>query len=128
MSLLKIYPGQALTAALAEVTIPVRAIYTAVDQPEPDTMQALADLMSLTPCLSLEVQHQPDAPADRLVIQSVDDRELAFLGPPLGLELTALVSAIITAGRGDSGLSPATRRGLARLSGPVRVQVFTTPT
>jgi hypothetical protein len=53
---------------------------------------------------------------------------LIFTGAPVGTELAALVSAIVVAGRGDSGLAPATRQALAGLRQPVHLEVFTTPT
>jgi hypothetical protein len=62
------------------------------------------------------------------MVRSQARRELVFVGAPLGLELAALVSAIIVAGRGDSGLLPKTRQALACLQVPVHLEVFTTPT
>ncbi|MCL4301399.1 MAG: hypothetical protein KJ077_37205 [Anaerolineae bacterium] len=129
MSILKIYQGAALQQALAEIVAPVEVIYFAVDQPEPDTLAALADLMALTAQLSVTTQPAGlTVPADRVVVRSQAGRELVFVGAPLGLELAALVSAIIVAGRGDSGLLPATRQALARLQSLVHLEVFTTPT
>jgi alkyl hydroperoxide reductase subunit AhpF len=129
MSILKIYQGQALQQALAEIVSPVEVIYFAIDQPEPDTVAALADLMALTAYLSVTTTPAgPNAPADRVIVRSQAGRELVFVGAPLGLELAALVSAIIVAGRGDSGLLPETRQALARLQTPVHLEVFTTPT
>lgn len=129
MSILKIYQGQALRQALAEIVAPVEVIYFAVDQPEPDTLGALSDLRALTAHLSVTTQPAgPTALADRVMVRSQAGCELVFIGAPLGLELAALVSAIIVAGRGDSGLLPATRQALARLQTPVHLEVFTTPT
>jgi alkyl hydroperoxide reductase subunit AhpF len=129
MSILKIYQGQALQQALAEIVAPVEVIYSAIDQPEPDTVAALADLMALTAYLSVTTQPAgPNASADRVIVRSQAGRELVFIGAPLGLELAALVSAIIVAGRGDSGLLPETRQALAQLQAPVHLEVFTTPT
>jgi alkyl hydroperoxide reductase subunit AhpF len=129
MSILKIYQGQALRRALQEIISPVEVIYFAVDEPEPDTLVALSDLMAVTAHLSMTTRPAgPDTPADRVVVRSQAGRELVFIGAPLGLELAALVSAIIVAGRGDSGLQPETRQALARLQSPVYLEVFTTPT
>ena len=124
----KIYRGRALQVALQEVTLPVQVYYVAVDQPEVATMAALADLMALTPHLAVMTQQDPGAPADRVIVQAANGRELVFAGPPLGAELAALFSAIVVAGRGDSGLAAATRQALAHLSKPVHIEVFTTPT
>lgn len=128
MSILKIYGGRALHAVLAEMVRPVRVTYLVVDQPEPDTQQALADLMKLTANLSVELQPQPFGQVDRLLVQAETGRELVFIGPPVGTELAALVSAIIVVGRGSSGLAEATRQLLAALPRPLHLSVFTAPT
>jgi alkyl hydroperoxide reductase subunit AhpF len=128
MSLLKIYQGQALQQALAEIVQPVQVTYVAFDQPEPDTLQALADLIQLTPYLSIDTHLEPTAKADRVIVRGGSGSELVFVGAPLGTELPALVSAIVVAGRGDSGLASQTRQALANLRRPVHLEVFTTPT
>jgi alkyl hydroperoxide reductase subunit AhpF len=129
MSILKIYRGQALRQALKEIKQPVAAIYFALEQPEADTLAALSELMALTQHLSVTTQPaESHAPADRLVVRSHSGRELVFVGAPLGLELAALVSAIIVSGRGDSGLLPETRQALAQLHTPLKLEIFTTPT
>jgi len=125
---MKIYQSQALQATLAEIITPVQVIYLALDQPEADTMAALADLTALTPYLSFNTYPNPGGEADRLIVRSSNGRNLVFVGGPIGTELAALVSAVVVAGRGDSGLSPETRQTLADLPGPVQLQVFTTPT
>ncbi len=128
MSLLKIYQGQALQQALAEIVQPVQVTYVAFDQPEPDTLQALADLIQLTPYLSIDTRPEPTAKADRIIVQGGSSSEMVFVGAPLGTELPALVSAIVVAGRGDSGLASQTRQTLTNLRRPVHLEVFTTPT
>ena len=128
MPILKIYQGQALQAALAEITSPVQVTYTALDQPEPDTMAALADLKALTPYLSVRVDQDSSVEADRLVVRAEAGRELVFVGAPIGMELAALVAAIVVAGRRQSGLAPETRQALVNLPTPVHLEVFTTPT
>lgn len=129
MSLLKIYQGQALRQALEEIKSPVEVIYFALEQPEPDTLAALSELAALTQLLTVTIQLAPSgAAADRLVVRSHSGRELVFVGAPIGLELAALVSAIIVGGREDSGLLPATRQALAQLQTPLNLEIFTTPT
>lgn len=129
MSILKIYRGQALRQALKEIKQPVEVIYFALEQPEPDTLAALSELMALTGYLSVTTQAaEANSPADRLVVRSHSGRELVFVGATLGLELAALVSAIIVSGRGDSGLLPETRQALAQLHTPLKLEIFTTPT
>jgi alkyl hydroperoxide reductase subunit AhpF len=128
MTILKIYQGQMLQAALSQITLPVRVNYAIFDQPEPDTLAGLADLEALTPHLSVKLSHDPSLEADRLIVQGQNGRELIFVGAPLGTELAALVSAVIVAGRGQSGLALETRQALAHLPAPAHLQIFTTPT
>jgi alkyl hydroperoxide reductase subunit AhpF len=128
MSILKIYGGRVLQAALAEMVRPVQVIYEVVDRPEPDTVQALADLTNLTTNLSVDLQQQPSGQVDRLFVQTENGGTLVFVGSPMGTELAALISAIIVVGRGTSGLTDATRQLLAALPGPLHLTVFTTPT
>jgi alkyl hydroperoxide reductase subunit AhpF len=128
MPILKIYQGQALQATLAEITSPVQVSYSALDQPEPDISAALADLKALIPYLSVNIATDSTLEADRLVVQAEDGRALIFVGAPIGMELAALVAAIVIAGRGYSGLAPETQQALVNLSAPVHLEVFTTPT
>ena len=55
MSILKIYGGRAVQAALAEIVKPVQVTYLALDQPMADTVEALADLTALTPYVTVNV-------------------------------------------------------------------------
>lgn len=129
MALIKIYGGKALKVALNEITAPVQVTYQALETPEPDTIAALADLQALTPHLSVAVvPAPPEAAADRVTVKGPSSQALVFLGPPVGTELAALVSAIVVAGRGSSGLSAETQAGLATLTHPVHLEIFTTPT
>ena len=128
MSILKIYGGGVLQAALATLVKPVQVTYLALDQPEPDTIQVLTDLKKLTPNLAVSVQYKPLNEADRVIVAGENGRQLVFVGPPLGTELAALVSAVIVAGRTDSGLLAVTQQALTRLRSPVHLQIFTTPT
>jgi alkyl hydroperoxide reductase subunit AhpF len=129
MALLKIYGGQALQATLNEIISPVQVTYQAVETPEADTITALEDLQALTPHLSFTVAPAPpEVAADRVTVQGPSSQELVFLGSPVGTELAALVSAIVVAGRGSSGLSSETQVALAAMAQPVHLEVFTTPT
>lgn len=53
---------------------------------------------------------------------------LVYRGMPVGYELTALVHAIVEAGRRASSLSEAARQRLATLRRPVELRVYVTPT
>lgn len=54
------------------------------------------------------------------------DCGIRFYGVPGGHELESLVAAIRLASAGDSGLSAASRKALAGLAVPVRIEVFVT--
>ena len=128
MSILRIYRGQALQNALSEIVAPVEVTYWAIDTPEADTLNALDELAALTSYLSVTIHSGQPGQADRVVVQGQRGGEMVFAGAPIGTELAALVSAIVVAGRGDSGLSMPVRERLAGLDRPVHLEVFTTPT
>ena len=128
MSILKIYRGQALQNILNEIVAPVEVMYMAIETPEVDTLTALDELAALTPYLSVTARDGQAGEADRVIVRGKRGGEMVFAGAPIGTELAALVSAIVVAGRGDSGLSAQTRQVLANLRSPVHLQVFTTPT
>lgn len=53
---------------------------------------------------------------------------LRYHGLPWGYELTAVVGAIVEAGRAASTMSPDSLAALARLPRPVEIEVYVTPT
>ncbi len=53
---------------------------------------------------------------------------LRYHGLPWGYELSAVVGAIVEAGRAASTLSPDSLAALARLPRPVEIEVYVTPT
>ncbi len=57
-----------------------------------------------------------------------EDNGLRFFGIPAGYEFVSLLESLDLVARKDSGLAPATRQKLARLSAPTNLQVFVTPT
>jgi glutaredoxin-like protein len=62
------------------------------------------------------------------VIRNGKDYGIRFYGLPAGHEFAALLDAILIVSKGDSGLQPESREKLARLTQPLHLQVFTTPT
>ena len=128
MAILKIVDSKQLALVLAEIDQPVYIQLRTPAEPEPDLLEALADLQRLCPLIKLDQQSEAALEADQVTIKGEADRGLHFQGPPLGTELAALVSACVVVGRRDSGLSPAIRQGLASLTEPVQLEVFTTPT
>jgi len=55
-------------------------------------------------------------------------RGVRFYGIPAGYEFSSLVEGLRMLGTGDVTLADATRQALARLTKPVHLQVFVTPT
>jgi len=51
-----------------------------------------------------------------------------FFGVPSGYEFSTFLTAIIQVSRGETDLSPDTRKALTGLKAPVHIQVFVTPT
>lgn len=70
------------------------------------------------------VEHDDPGPWPQLTIGA----GLVYRGMPLGYELTALVYAILEAGRASPSLSPASQERLATLTRPVELRVYVTPT
>ena len=67
-------------------------------------------------------------PAIAIVKGGVDTR-VRFVGAPAGYEFVSLIEAIVLAGGGDSGLSPASKTLMAEhVTGPLDILVFVTPT
>ena len=66
--------------------------------------------------------------APAIALETDHDTRIRFLGAPLGYEAASLVDAIRLASHGDSELSAESRALLARVTEPVRLYVFTTPT
>jgi len=56
------------------------------------------------------------------------DYGIRYYGIPSGYEFGSVIEDILMVSRGDSGLSPASRQAIAKLTQPVHIQVFVTPT
>ena len=62
------------------------------------------------------------------VLGADKDYGVRFYGLPAGYEFGTLVDLILDVSSGQSGLSAATKEALAKLTAPVHLQVFSTPT
>jgi glutaredoxin-like protein len=103
-----------------------------------ETRELVEEVASLSDKLSVEVYDfvKDKAVADELGIDKIPavaivgakDYGIRLYGVPSGYEFGALIEDIRLASGGDSGLAPETREMVAKLTKPVRVQVFTTPT
>ncbi len=63
-----------------------------------------------------------------VAIVGAKDYGVRLYGIPSGYEFGTLIEDIKLVSAGDSGLTPATREMVAKLTKPVRIQVFITPT
>jgi len=103
-----------------------------------ETRELVEEVAALSGKLSVEVYDfvKDKAVADGLGIDKIPavaivgakDYGIRLYGIPSGYEFGTLIEDIKLASSGDSGLAPDTRKMVAKLTRPVRVQVFTTPT
>ena len=56
------------------------------------------------------------------------DYGIRYFGIPSGYEFSSLIEDVMMVSRGESGLSEATKSLVAKLTKPVHIQVFVTPT
>jgi alkyl hydroperoxide reductase subunit AhpF len=90
-----------------------------------ETQRLVEAVCELSDRVRLElVEHDAPGPWPQLTI----GEGLVYRGMPLGYELTALVYAIIEAGRAAPSLSAESRERLATLTDPVEIRVYVTPT
>ena len=103
-----------------------------------ETRELVEEVVALSDKLSVEVYDfvKDKAVADEMGIDKIPavaitgakDYGIRLYGIPSGYEFGTLIEDIKLASSGDSGLAPDTRAMLAKLTRPVRVQVFATPT
>ncbi|HTS67414.1 MAG TPA: hypothetical protein VMO17_00405 [Terriglobia bacterium] len=103
-----------------------------------EARQLLEELAQISDKLSLETYNfliDKDKAAEyaidkvpATVIRNSKDYGIRFFGLPAGYEFSVLIDGILAASKGDSGLLPESREKLARISQPLHLQVFTTPT
>ncbi len=103
-----------------------------------ETKQLLEDLASLSDKLSLEVydflldkEKVAEYGVDKVpgtVVRNARDFHIRFYGLPAGYEFSSLLDAILAVSRGDSGLKEESKEKLRKISQPLHLQVFVTPT
>jgi glutaredoxin-like protein len=103
-----------------------------------ETRALVEEVAALSDQLSVEVhdflddkavaeQYQVDKiPA--IAVVGAKDYGIRFYGIPSGYEFSSLMDDIVTASKGESGLSAATKAAVAKLAQPVHIQVYVTPT
>jgi glutaredoxin-like protein len=103
-----------------------------------ETRELIEEVAALSDKLSVEVYDfvNDKTVADELAIDKIPavaivgakDYGIRLYGIPAGYEFGSLIEDIKLVSNGDSRLSPETRKMVARLTKPVKLQVFITPT
>jgi alkyl hydroperoxide reductase subunit AhpF len=106
----------------------------------PQIRQLYEEVVALSPKLSLEYVDLPTpeqrealglAPGEGGPITILSGRakgKVRYVGAPAGHEFPNLIHGIVDVSRGESDLSPASREALAKITRPVHIRVFFTPT
>jgi hypothetical protein len=144
MPLLSPQDRETVSRHLSVIVHPVRILFFTQTIGAPDSVmmakQVLDEIVPLNELLTLEEVNLvlerdraalygiEDIPAIAL-LRGEEDTRIRFLGAPAGYEFMSLIEAVILAGTDDSGLTPASKELIAsRVTGPVDIQVFVTPT
>ncbi len=103
-----------------------------------ETRELIEEVASLSDKLSIEVYDllKDAAIAESLGIDKVPavavvgtkDYGIRMFGIPSGYEFGSLIESIKLVSEGESHLAPETRKQVAKLTKPVKIQVFITPT
>lgn len=112
---------------LGPIAVPVTLLAAGGGTIDPgaETQALVAEVCALSELVSLEVvEHAEAGPWPQLTIGD----GLVYRGMPMGYELTALVYAIVEAGREQPSLAAASRDRLAAITAPVELRVYVTPT
>lgn len=141
MALLNAEIRKEVKAALAEVKTPVTLkVFTQPFECQycKETRELAEEVAALSDHVALEVYdfEKDKALADSLGIDKIPaiavigqkDYGIRMFGIPSGYEFGSLIESIKLAAAGDSGLSPETRKQIAKLQKPIKIQVFITPT
>jgi glutaredoxin-like protein len=103
--------------------LPTRRALEAIARDNPDvTLEVLNLVLDRDHAATLGVDRVP-----AVIISSDGGHRIRYYGAPLGNELPTLQQAIRMAATGETGLGEQSRAQLKRLSKPVTLQVFFTP-
>ncbi len=103
-----------------------------------EARQLLQELAALSDKLSLEVynflldkERVAEYGVDKVpatAVRNGKDYGIRFYGLPAGYEFSTLLDAIISVSKGDSGLRPESKDKLTKVTQPLHLEVFVTPT
>ncbi len=141
MALLNAQIRKDVQQALADVKTPVVfKVFTQEIECQycKETRELVEEVASLSDKLSIEVYDlvKDQAIAEELGVDKVPavavigkkDYGIRMFGVPSGYEFGSLIESIKLVSEGESGLSPETKKQVAKLTKPVKIQVFITPT
>lgn len=141
MALLNKQIRKEVEAALADLDQPVTfKVFTQAFECQycKETRELIEEVASLSDKVSVAVYdfEKDKALADQLGIDKVPgvavigkkDYGIRMFGIPSGYEFGSLIESIRLASHGDSGLAPETKAAVSKLTRPVTIQVFGTPT
>ncbi len=141
MGLLRDEDAAEIRRRLAEMATPVKIIHFTQElnlEYGRETRQVLEELAGLSDQLSLEVydfildkEKVAEYGVDKVpatVIRNGKDYGIRYYGMPAGYEFSTLLDAILDVSKGESTLAAESKERLARVSQPIHLEVFVTPT
>ena len=141
MGLIRDSDAAEIRERLKEMVNPVKLVHFTQElnlQYGREAQQLLKDLLDLSDKLSLEVCNflldrakVAEYGVDKVpatVVRNGKDYGIRFYGLPAGYEFSSLLDAIVDVSKGDSGLSPESKKKLGSIKQPLHLQVFVTPT
>jgi glutaredoxin-like protein len=141
MALLNEQIRKEVRSALADVANPVTfKVFTQAFECQycKETRELVEEVAALSDKMSVEVYdfEKDKALADSLGIDKIPgvavvgakDYGIRMFGIPSGYEFGSLIESIKLVSEGESGLSAETKKMVAKVTKPVKIQVFITPT
>jgi glutaredoxin-like protein len=144
MALLSEQDREAVCTRLSAIARPVTVLFFTQTFGAPETVEVAAEILrevaGLNDRITVEevnfvlekdraalhgIEHIPAI----VLLSNGEDTRIRFLGAPAGYEFASLIEALLLAGTGESGLSPAVKALIAEhVTRPSAVRVFVTPT
>ena len=133
--------AQEIRERLKEMVNPVKLVHFTQElnlEYGREAKELLEELAALSDKLSVEVynflldkEKVAEYNVDKVPATAVRDGKdygIRFYGLPAGYEFSALLDAIIDVSKGDSGLGPESKEKLGKVTQPLHLEVFVTPT
>lgn len=130
-----------IRARLEEMVDPVKLVHFTQElnlEYGREAQQLLTELAAQSDKLSLEVynflldkEKVAEYGVDKVpatVIRNGKDYGIRFFGLPVGYEFSTLLDMILAVSKGDSGLQEQSKEKLKKVTEPLHLQVFVTPT